>query len=249
MTASTSTTPASGPEVQTSPWDRVSEAGVGLFVLGCIVTMAVLAGEVIPPLVIIPILFLIALAVRRSRHRAGTIALVVIGVLALVGNAPFVIDDLTHAGDAPLQFAVSLAMLVGIVGVLAGAIGSLRSWAGSGIRPVLAAAAVIVVAGAVAAGAMSAGSDSDVAQSGDVTVEAEDIEFAPERVTVASGGGVFVDNADLVRHTFTIESEAIDVAIPAGRARRVDVDLPAGTYEFTCEVPGHEDMKGTLVVE
>ena len=24
--------------------------------------------------------------------------------------------------------------------------------------------------------------------------------------------------------------------------------IPAGTYEYTCEVPGHEDMKGSLVV-
>ena len=249
MTASTPTTRASDTDLQRRPWDRVVDVGIGLFVVGSLLTMVVLAGAVIPPLVIIPILFLIALAVRRNRHRAGTIAALVIGVLALVGNAPFVIDDLSHGSDAPLQFAVSLAMLVGVLAVIVGAIGSLRAWAGAGVRPVLAGAAVIVVAGAVAGGAMSAGSESDVAQSGDVTVEAKDVEFVPERVTVASGGGVFVDNADLVRHTFTVEDETVDLAVPAGRARRVDIDLPAGTYQFVCDVPGHEDMKGTLVVE
>ena len=249
MTTSSPTTRPTGTAGDRRPWDRVVDVGVALFVVGCILTMAVLAGEVIPPLVIIPILFLVAMAVRRSRHKAGTIALLVFGVLALGGNAPFVADDLGHASDAPLQFAVSLAMLVGVLAVIAGAIGSLRAWEGRRVRPVLIGAGAVVLAGAIAAGAISAGSDSDVAQSGDVTVETKDIEFAPERVTVASGGGVFVDNADLVRHTFTVEGESIDLAVPAGLARRVDVDLPPGTYEFVCEVPGHEDMKGTLVVE
>lgn len=140
-------------------------------------------------------------------------------------------------------------MLVGVLTVLVGAAGALRSWAGTAVRPVFAGAALVILAGGVAAVAMAAGSDSDVAQSGDVTVDAKDIEFAPERVTVASGGGVLVDNQDLVRHTFTVEDQDIDLGIPTNRARRVDIDLPAGTYEFFCDVPGHDDMKGTLVVE
>jgi len=68
---------------------------------------------------------------------------------------------------------------------------------------------------------------------------------------VATGStGVWVENKDGIRHTLTIEELGVDLDIPALKARRVDfAAAAAGTYTYTCTVPGHENMTGTLVVE
>ena len=58
-----------------------------------------------------------------------------------------------------------------------------------------------------------------------------------------------VENEDLIIHTFTIEDLDIDVTV--GPRSETLVELPAmepGVYKYTCEVPGHEEMKGTLQV-
>ncbi|MGH2684434.1 MAG: plastocyanin/azurin family copper-binding protein [Actinomycetota bacterium] len=39
------------------------------------------------------------------------------------------------------------------------------------------------------------------------------------------------------------------LTLTAGQSKRIDIDLPTGSYEFFCDVPGHDDMEGTLVVE
>lgn len=59
-----------------------------------------------------------------------------------------------------------------------------------------------------------------------------------------------IENDDLLVHTFTIKEMDIDIVV--GPKSEVLVALPPsgpGTFEYTCEVPGHEDMKGTLVVK
>ena len=61
--------------------------------------------------------------------------------------------------------------------------------------------------------------------------------------------GVWIDNKDGIRHTFTIEELDVDLEIPALKAKRVEFDAVAGTYTYICTVPGHENMTGTLVVE
>ncbi len=101
--------------------------------------------------------------------------------------------------------------------------------------------------------------DKDERRPGDVVLVAEDADYFPEgedlnrkedaRITVERDGAVFVDNKDLYRHTFTVESLGIDEEVPAGVDRRVVIDAEPGRYEFICDVEGHEeDMKGTLTV-
>ena len=65
-----------------------------------------------------------------------------------------------------------------------------------------------------------------------------------------------MDNDDLIIHTFTvqtldIEITKLDIDITVGPKSETLVELPPlepGDYPYTCEVPGHEEMKGTLVV-
>ena len=47
-------------------------------------------------------------------------------------------------------------------------------------------------------------------------------------------------------------SEDLDIEYVLGSRSEKLVELPqilAGTYKYTCEVPGHEDMEGTLMVD
>ena len=77
------------------------------------------------------------------------------------------------------------------------------------------------------------------------------VRFEPDRLFATTGSSLrlVVDNDDLVIHTFTIKDLDIDVTV--GPKSETLVELPAlrpGEYKITCEVPGHEEMKGTLVV-
>ena len=55
-------------------------------------------------------------------------------------------------------------------------------------------------------------------------------------------------NKDVVRHTFVIEGQDVKQEMPGSTNRRLEINLPAGRYEFKCDVPGHERMEGILEV-
>jgi plastocyanin len=60
-------------------------------------------------------------------------------------------------------------------------------------------------------------------------------------------------NPSSVPHNVAIEGNGVDVVsdtVQDGETTSVTADLPAGTYTFLCDVPGHEEagMKGTLTV-
>ena len=94
--------------------------------------------------------------------------------------------------------------------------------------------------------------EADAATS--VQVEFVDIAFVPEELTIPADTDVtlqFVNNGAAV-HNFLIEDPEVfsgDLA-PAATSELV-VNLPAGTYEYICTIPGHEaaGMVGTLTVE
>ncbi len=64
----------------------------------------------------------------------------------------------------------------------------------------------------------------------------------------AETGGLFVRNLDPYRHTVVIDGQVDTVEIPASSDVRSPIELESGTYRFYCDVTGHEDMAGTLVV-
>lgn len=86
----------------------------------------------------------------------------------------------------------------------------------------------------------------------EVTVTAHDIYFDPDEIHVKAGKVKFVlPNEGAAEHDFSIDDLAIQVNMPAGTTQTVEADIPAGTYEYYCNIPGHKDagMVGTLVVE
>ena len=86
----------------------------------------------------------------------------------------------------------------------------------------------------------------------EVTVAAHDIYFDPVELNATAGSITFIlPNEGAAQHDFTIDELGIKVDLPPGATETLEVDIPAGTYQFYCSIPGHKDagMVGTLVVE
>ena len=85
-----------------------------------------------------------------------------------------------------------------------------------------------------------------------LTVEAGDLYFEPEQLAALAGEvTVTLRNVGSVVHDFVIE-ELGDEVVAFAAARSTDtgtVTLEAGTYTYSCSIPGHRNaMEGTLVV-
>ena len=97
---------------------------------------------------------------------------------------------------------------------------------------------------------MSAGYVS-TALATDTPVVALGVQWDSDIITLEAGSsGIWVDNQDGIRHTFTVPELDIDLEIPAFTAQRIDIEgAVPGEYQVICTVPGHELMTATLVVE
>ena len=81
-----------------------------------------------------------------------------------------------------------------------------------------------------------------------------DIAFEPTQLTIAAATDVEIQltNNGNLPHNFAVPSEGIQSEdFSSGASGSITVNLPAGTYEFICAVPGHAaaGMVGTLTVE
>ena len=88
-------------------------------------------------------------------------------------------------------------------------------------------------------------------RAGSSLVLMKNVRFEPDLLSVAAGSSLqlVVDNDDLIIHTFTITIDDLDIDVTVGPKSETLVELPSltpGFYVYTCEVPGHEEMKGTL---
>ncbi|HWK81109.1 MAG TPA: cupredoxin domain-containing protein [Thermomicrobiales bacterium] len=88
----------------------------------------------------------------------------------------------------------------------------------------------------------------------DAEISTKDIAFAPKELTIAADTDVTITitNEGVLQHDFVIDSGAIEsILLNGGDSDTVVVNLPAGTYQFYCSVPGHREagMVGTLIVE
>ena len=82
---------------------------------------------------------------------------------------------------------------------------------------------------------------------GEPDVKAEDFQFDPTEVSVASGDTIVVKNdAPSTPHTFTVTDTDIDESLDPDAEVDVKIDLDPGTYDFMCTI--HPQMTGTLTV-
>jgi glucose/arabinose dehydrogenase/plastocyanin len=89
----------------------------------------------------------------------------------------------------------------------------------------------------------------------EVVVKLSDFRFDPDHITIPANTDVhFVfENHGEAPHNFSLKAKGadVDVDVEAGGTADTIINLPAGTYKFICNVPGHKQlgMNGNLVVK
>lgn len=228
-------------------WLRLARIGAFIMVVFAVALQAT-ARTIIPPVLVIGLVFLtFAPFLSKERRKVG-LGAAVFAAAAWLGNLPIILDDLQNPESAP-AFILQLLATVGVVLAIAGGVGAFFRRPTGLIRPIAFATAGVFVVGALGSVASAASTDSVAALPGDVEVTAQQIMWAPEAIVIDSTTtGIWIDNKDGVRHTFTIPELGIDVEVPGLKSSRVDIDAPPGTYQIICEVPGHQNMTGTLTI-
>lgn len=92
------------------------------------------------------------------------------------------------------------------------------------------------------------------AATGDALVIAShDVFFEPKELTIPANTAVTISlpNEGAAPHNFTIDELDISIDQAPGETHEVEINAPAGVYEFYCNVPGHREagMEGTLTIE
>jgi len=242
-----------------------------VYILVVLVLPAITTGPEATPFVVLIVgflaLFVLGAALSTfwpSAPRRGALWLVllIVPVLFLLLNAPFLVFPLTHPTD--IGFTAILPLLVGTIVLVWSGVFAFRQ-ARSGPVPTSASwrarIAVAVVAGATAGAfgtgflAAKAGGSGSVAAAPTVTATlvAQNTKYLTTSYSLGSSDvmGLFVENKDGFAHSFDIDSLNIHVQIPANATVAVAIKpTSAGPLEFYCAVPGHRDagMAGIIQV-
>lgn len=202
----------------------------GLATLGLIVGLVILRFWRLPGVILLGLQFAnngfwtVLAAINNLTHGEGFVQTMIpalIGVLSLVGLVSAVAELLIPPAPTARLRGPRFVAIAAIVLLVAAMIGSF------------------------------VGPEPASAQSGDVRVTTENLEFDPETIEANAGRiAVFASNDDLFWHTFTIPELDVDLKLSAGSRRRTEFDAAAGRYEFRCTIPGHTQagMTGVLIV-
>ena len=116
----------------------------------------------------------------------------------------------------------------------------------------------VVAAGGAAAGPATPAEASPAAPGGaaelptSLEIDMVDLAFQPTDLTIPANTDVTIKavNKGALPHTFTITGVEDTGEVAAGSSAELKLNLPAGTYQFDCVVPGHKEagMVGTLTV-
>lgn len=239
------TDPEVAPAVAT--WVRVCRLGA-IVALVWSIALQVIIGALVPPIAIPGVIFGLLAFFLTGTRRMLALSAGVLALLAIVGNLPGTIDELSHPSSGvafSMTLLITLAALVAFVAGLA----AIRPWDAGAARPLLMSAGAILAGGVVLAGIASSSVSSADRLAGDVTVVAERNEFEPEEIVVSAGQiGFWLDNRDGIRHTLSLEGSDVEIDAPGYSSQRAAFDLEPGEYTFFCTVPGHENMRIDLTV-
>lgn len=231
-----------------SGWVRVSRYAALTVVVWSIV-LQLLAGELIPAVAAIGIVFAAFVPFLKGERRKLAAAVGGLASIALLGNLPGTIDELAHPDSAPAFILTLLVSLAAVTAIVSG-VAALRHSSEEAIRGTVITMSGLFAAGVIVAFVAAAGVDSALPIDGDVEVVASGVEFDESELVVSAGAtGFWVDNRDGIRHTFTIDGTDLEIDVPALSAQRAEFDLESGRYTVICAVPGHENMKIDLTVE
>lgn len=204
--------------------------------------------EFIPPVSAFAAIFVVlGVALTRSRSRWLLIPVLVITVAYAAGSVPFFAANLANPAS-PVSFLADAAAVIVSLTLVAGVVGNLLGAGPGGRRPIAVGAVGLAIVAVVVSVVAVANIDADAREPGDVTITAERSTYPAQVELSAGGAGVWIDNRDAIHHTFVVEGTDIRVALPGTSAVRVEADLAPGTYRYLCDVPGHEEMEGELIV-
>lgn len=214
------------------------------------VVIVVVNGVVARPAVVWSALLTIGLFVLGRRRRAGAALLGFVSLFHFATSAAFLTEGLVHPESFwDFWLAWSIVLTAGLGVLAAGAVWRREDESSKRARAVSLGTMALIVALGILGGAATIAYDSDAAQDGDVVLRAGNVQFEPADPIAESGEvAVFVDNDDSFRHTFSIDALDVDLEVPGGKATRVEFIAEPGIYDFYCAVPGHDGMKGELVV-
>lgn len=237
---------AEAPEDRRRPWTRLLGWLAGLSSVADLAVMALL-GAVIPPVAAGAVLSLVGVALLRRRPQAGIVLIFAVSALLVLTGAPFALPHVFHP-ESPIDFGHAVVHLAGRALAAAAAVGAWRSASPLLARRIATLGAGLVATTVVVGAVATMSTTSDAAAPGDVRVPVRDFAF-PSEVRVPGGSTLFVDNADLTRHTFTVDGTDVSRDLPPATGVRFGLGLGRGTYRLVCSVPGHESMTATFVVE
>ena len=245
---------------------RLTAGGLLVFALVALVTSAILelggepgstvnsAGIAVPSVVI-------ALLALRFGGWALTLA-AVWAVLIVLLTLLFLPTGFSHinsfwnfAAALTTTVAVLAASIGGVVAFVQRRRGTVRQTATTAERRSLVGATAVVVVLLLLSGVLHVTSIESVgadAKAGAIAVVMKDTQFDPARLTVQAGQPftLVVKNSDLSVHTFTVEELGINEVIISGTEKLIAIAAASpGSFVYRCEIYGHEDMRGMLVVE
>ena len=217
-------------------------------------SIAFTAVLVVPAVVIA----LLALRVGGWALTLSAVWAVLMFLLALAFLAP----SLVHVNSF-WDFGATLVAIVALLAAAVGGVvsfvqrrrGAVRQTATTAERRWLVGATGVVVALVALSGVLHIASIESVAadaKAGAIAVAMNNTRFEPAEITVQSGrpATLVVKNQDLGVHTFTVEALGINEVIIGGSEQLIAIASSSpGSFEFVCEIVGHEDMKGTIVVQ
>ena len=86
-----------------------------------------------------------------------------------------------------------------------------------------------------------------------VALDMVELAFKPDTFEIPANTDVTINltNSGNLPHNFSIPTQNVSVDLAAGESTTFVLNLPAGEYDFDCDVPGHKDagMVGKLTVK
>lgn len=227
-----------------------------------LLTWIVLAGLVLLALTFegsSPLLWLIGLSMLigailmlRGNRRLGALSIAIGDGLFLGWAAPYLFGAVLEPLSTGEYVAAAVFLVAGI-SVLVGVGAVFREEDESSQRSLvpLAGGALLVVGLAFSYAGVSRLLTDDIApQRADLVLRTEELWYSVSDVTFGSGALEFViDNQDLNIHSFVIDDLQVSTTVPGGASRAVAFEAQPGRYIYYCDVPGHDQMKGTLTVQ
>lgn len=202
------------------------------------------------PFLLVSILIIVGFILTKRPGRIGTALLLLAFIITIILNVgdPGTIPALENPAS-PMGF---IARMFALGGSIAGIIAALQVLSGAqgpsdAARKIGTITTLLVIAGIGLSVFATLTFTSDESQANDTQIVARDFEFTEQSVqAITTEVVIHFDNQDPDLHTVTIDDLDFELAVPAGKSKRLALNAPRGVYDFYCRT--HPDMKGKLIV-